>query len=337
MNLISRRLLVLALVLTSLCPLRYVGAQQRGNTTHPSNRPRLVLLIVADQFRYDYLERFGDLFVEGGLKRLLREGASWVDANYDHMPTYTAPGHATMLTGAYPATTGIIGNDWPDRETGKKVSSVTDDTVLILGGSPTEKGVSPRRLLASTLGDELRLVSNDRAKVIGIAFKDRAAVLMSGRHANAAYWFSSETGSMVSSDYYFKQLPDWVNRFNQPRPADKYFKAIWERLLPAATYLKYAGEDSPPWEKIGNVPGETNAFPHVITGGATTSGPAFYEELGFSPFANDLELAFTKLAIDNEKLGQDEDTDVLNVSFDANDYIGHRYGPYSQEVMDITL
>jgi predicted AlkP superfamily pyrophosphatase or phosphodiesterase len=293
-------------------------------------------VIAADQFRYDYLERFDSLFGKRGLKRLLREGASWVDANYDHVPTYTAPGHATMLTGAYPAASGIVGNDWPDRETGKKVSSVTDESASILGSDPKEEGVSPRRLLASTLGDELRLATNGRSKVIGISLKDRAAILMAGRHANSAYWFSSQSGSMVSSNYYFKQLPEWVANFNRQRPADKYFKARWERLLPEAEYLKYAGPDSPPWEKISKA-GETNAFPHVITGGAASSGPAFYSEVGFSPFGNDIELSFAKQAIEHEDLGKDEDTDILSISFDSNDYIGHRYGPYSQEVMDITL
>lgn len=331
------RALVLTIIIVSLFAPHYLCAQQRASAAKAPVRPRLVLLIAADQFRYDYLERFGDLFVERGLKRLLREGASWVDANYDHTPTYTAPGHATMLTGAYPAATGIVGNDWPDRETGKYVSSVSDDNFSILGGDATEKGVSPRRLLASTLGDELRLATNDRAKVITVSLKDRAAILMGGRHANGAYWFSPESGSMVSSDYYFKQLPQWVTNFNKQRPADKFFKAKWERLLPEAEYLKHAGPDAPPWEDIGKVTGDTNTFPHTITGGAAVSGPAFYSEACFSPFGNEIELSFAKLAIEQEKLGQDDDPDILGISFDSNDYIGHRYGPYSQEVMDITL
>jgi hypothetical protein len=133
------------------------------------------LLIVVDQFRYDYLMRFGDLFGSNGLRRLMRDGASWVDANFDHMPTYTAPGHATLMTGAYPAETGIIANDWPDRETGTSVSSVSDESVKLLPDVPNERGSSPRRLIASTLGDELRLATNDRAKVIGVSVKDRAA------------------------------------------------------------------------------------------------------------------------------------------------------------------
>lgn len=303
-------------------------------------RPRLVLLIVVDQFRYDYLDRFGDLFAENGLKRLLRDGASWVDANYDHMPTYTAPGHATFMTGAYPAETGIIANEWPDRESGKKVSSVSDESAQLFSGGAKEQASSPRRLLASTLGDELRLATNDRAKVIGISLKDRSAILPAGRHANAAYWFSVQSGNMVSSSYYpFEkgQLPKWVADFNSRHPADKYFGAVWERLLPEAEYLKSAGADSPSWEDIGKVAGDTNAFPHKITGGGAGPGRDFYNALAYSPFANDLLVSFTEAAMLNEQLGQDDDTDVLTVSFSADDYVGHRYGPYSQEEMDVTL
>lgn len=299
--------------------------------------PRLVLLIVVDQFRYDYLDRFGDLFAANGLKRLMRDGASWVDANYDHMPTYTAPGHSTLMTGAYPAETGIIANEWPDRETGKKVSSVSDDSAKLFSGGATEQAASPRRLLASTLGDELRLATNDRARVIGVSLKDRSAILPAGRHANAAYWFSPQSGNMVSSNYYFAQLPKWVVDFNSTHPADKYFGALWERLLPEAEYLNRAGLDSPPWEDIGIVAGDTNAFPHKITGGAGGPGRDFYSDLEYSPFANDLLVSFTEQAIINEELGRDADTDVLTVSFSADDYVGHRYGPYSQEAMDVTL
>ena len=295
-----------------------------------------MLLIVVDQFRYDYLERFGDLFVANGFRRLMREGASWAQSNYDHIPTYTAPGHATMMTGAYPAESGIIGNEWLDRASGKRITSVTDESVKPLGAGPNEIASSPSRLMASTVGDELRLATNDRAKVIGISIKDRSAILPAGRHANAAYWFSPTTGNMVSSTYYFTQLPAWVNTFNAARPADKYFGAKWERLLPADEYARRAGPDSPPWETV-TATGDTNAFPHTITGGATAPNTTFYWALDYSPFNNEMLLAFAQQAIVNEHLGEDDDTDVLTVSFSANDYVGHRYGPYSQEAMDVTL
>jgi predicted AlkP superfamily pyrophosphatase or phosphodiesterase len=297
----------------------------------------LVLLIAVDQFRHDYLERFGDLFVNNGFRRLLRDGASWEEANYDHVPTYTACGHATMMTGAYPSETGIVGNEWLERDTGRRVTSVSDTTVKLLGGNQNEPAASPRRLMASTVGDELRLATNDRSKVIGISVKDRSAILPAGRHANAAYWFSGASGNMVSSTYYFSELPAWVTQFNNKRPADQFFKKAWDRLLPEGEYLKRAGNDSPPWENIGQVRGDTNAFPHTITGGATAVGPQFYAALDYSPFSNDLLVQFAQEALVNEKLGQDDDTDVLTVSFSANDYVGHRYGPYSQEAMDVSL
>ncbi|MCA1630615.1 MAG: alkaline phosphatase family protein [Acidobacteria bacterium] len=330
------------------------GADQtaaRRNAPAVGARPRLVLLVVVDQFRADYLERFGDLFAENGLRRLTRQGAQWADANYDHMPTYTAPGHATTMTGTYPAENGIIANDWYDREVGCVVSNVNDPEdkfgtdcrpaqsrwKLFFGGA-NERASSPRRMTASTLGDELRLSTNDRAKVVGISVKDRGAILPAGRHASAAYWFSAQTGSMVTTDYYFDEPPAWVKSFNDARPADKFFGRKWEYLLGSdAEYVRRQGADAPAWENIGNVKGDTNRFPHTVTGGADAPSPAFYVALDSTPFSNDILVDFARAAIDNEGLGADETTDVLTVSFSANDYVGHRYGPYSHEAMDATL
>lgn len=334
---------VFAVTLFVICCALIVASQPRARSTPAPGRfakthPRFVLLIVVDQFRYDYLTRFGDLFGDRGIGRLLRDGASWTDANYDHVPTYTAPGHATFMTGAWPSETGIIGNDWFDRGLEKKVSSVTDDDTLMLEGKPDQKGKSPRRLLCSTIGDEVRLASNDRSKVIGISAKDRSAILPAGRHANAAYWFSADTGRMVSSTYYFTQVPPWVSSFNGAHLADKWFGAKWERLLPTETeYLRRAGKDDVPWENIDKSSKDTNSFPHVVTGGANSPSRAYYRALDATPFSNDLLLAFAKETIINERLGADDDTDVLTVSFSANDYVGHRFGPYSQEAMDVTL
>lgn len=331
-----RRVIAFVLFLVLIPSLRpsLTGAQR---PTAPPKRPRLVLLIVVDQFRYDYLERFGDLFGPNGFRRLIRDGALWAQANYDHFPTYTAPGHGTMMTGAYPAESGIVGNEWIDRASGKRISSVSDETVKLLGsGDPNEGAASPRKLMSSTVGDELRLVTNHRSKVIGISVKDRSAILPAGRHATAAYWLSN-TGTMASSTYYFNELPAWVTAFNNTKPADKYFSAKWERLLPESEYEKRAGPDSPPWETVSSTTGDTNAFPHTITGGAKWPNAAFYTALDHSPFSNELLLSFAQEAIVNEQLGQDDDTDVLTLSFSADDYVGHRYGPYSQEAMDVTL
>lgn len=309
-----------------------------------------MLVIVVDQFRNDFLDRFGDLFGANGLRRLMRDGAQWTNANYDHMPTYTAPGHATIMTGAWPAETGIIANDWYDRDAGRVVSNASDpedkfdkdgkfekSRWRLFGGGDRERASSPRRLIASTLGDEIRLATNGRAKVIGISVKDRGATLPAGRHANAAYWFSANTGNMVSTDYYFNEMPAWAVRFNEARPADKYFGMEWTRLLKdTSEYERRAGADAPPWENIGKV-ADTNTFPHKITGGATVPGREFYNALDNSPFSNDLLVNFAQAAIEHENLGRDADTDVLSVSFSANDYVGHRFGPYSHEAMDITL
>src|SRR6266571_3166252 len=262
-------------------------------------RPRLILLIVVDQFRYDYLTRFGDLFRTRGIGRLMREGASWTNANFDHMPTFTAPGHAVFMTGAWPSQTGIIANEWYERDSGKKVKSITDDSTLTLSGKADEKGKSPRRLLCSTVGDELRLADNDRSKVIGVSAKDRSAILPAGRRANAAYWSSDDTGNIVSSTYYFGQLPDWVDHFNSRHIADAWFGARWDRLLPQSEYLKRAGKDDVPWENQDKSSNDTNFFPHVITGGQTSPSQLFYKALDYTPFSNDLLVSFAEAAIAN--------------------------------------
>jgi len=325
------------------CSVSFLPAQQprparrTGDASLKGPRPRLVLLIVVDQFRYDYLTRFGDLFGARGIGRLMREGASWTESNFDHSATLTAPGHAVFLTGAWPSQTGIIANEWYERDTGKRVKSVTDDSTKKLGGKPGEKGYSPRRLLCSSVGDELRIADGDRSKVIGISTKDRSAILPAGWRGNGAYWFSTDNGNMLSSTYYFDKEPDWVERFNNRHLADKWFGAHWDRLLPEAEYLRRAGKDDVPWENLDKSSKDTNYFPHFVTGGSERPDKRYYKALEYSPFANDMLVAFAEEAITNEKLGGDADTDLLSVSFSANDHVGHRFGPYSHEAMDMTL
>ena len=302
----------------------------------PVTRPRLVLVIVADQFRYDYLTRFGPLFGKGGFRRLLNRGASWTNANFDYVPTKTSPGHAAIVTGAPPSVTGIIANEWIERSTATKVTSVGDLTARVVGAE-NETPNSPRRLMASTVGDELRSALGNQAKVIGVSDKPRAAILPAGKRANAAYWLGSRSGNIISSDYYFKQLPEWVEAFNRTRPLDKYFGARWERLLPEREYLKRAGPDSPPWEVIDHAPGFTNAFPHLITGGESRPGWQFYDALDHSPFVNDVIVSMAEQVIAHEKMGEDEVTDLLSVSLSGTDHVGHRFGPTSQELMDTVL
>src|SRR5262245_25729297 len=188
-------------------------------------RPRLVLLVAIDQFRYDYLTRFRDAYT-GGLRRLLDRGAVFTNAYLEHYPTVTAVGHSTMLSGATPALSGIIGNDWYDREAGKQVTSVSDDDTKLLG-APGATGMSPRRLLVSTLGDEMKRGVSRDTKVIGISLKDRSAVLPVGRAANAAYWYDDSTGAFVSSTYYFPELPKWVTAFNSEQHIQAYAGKTW--------------------------------------------------------------------------------------------------------------
>jgi len=310
-------------------------AQREARKENRPRKVRLVLGIVIDQFRYDYLTRFEDLFEERGFGRLLREGAVFTNANYIYVPTVTAPGHATFMTGSIPALNGIVGNEWFERETGRQVESITDSSVRLLDGDggQGEPPASPSRLIGSSVGDELRLSNNGQSRVVGIGFKDRSAVLPAGKHPNGAYWFDSILGTFVSSTYYFPDLPGWVKEFNRNnRPDKNYLRARWERLLPEAAYQRSLPNVSP----YGKSPhGKT--FPHIIDSNESKPGKVFYEKFEESPFSNEYTAAFAKAAIEGEKLGQDDYTDLLTVSFSANDKVGHSFGPYSQEVEDITL
>ena len=261
-------------------------------------KPKLVLAIVLDQFRYDYLTRFRSEY-HGGLARLLTKGAVFTNANYIHVPAITAVGHSTFLTGATPSISGIVGNDWYDRDEGVRVSSVSDAKTQLLGASGT--GSSPNRLLVSTVGDELKMAGGGKSRVIGVSLKDRAAILPSGHMADGAYWFDPKTGNFVSSSYYFKDLPAWVKEFNAPRPADQYRAVTWQ------------GHKMP----------EDNA--------------KLFTALEATPFGNELIEAFTERALQAEQLGTREFTDVLTVSFSSNDYVGHSYGPDSPEVHEMAL
>jgi predicted AlkP superfamily pyrophosphatase or phosphodiesterase len=328
----SFTLLLVALLSVPPVTLPAHALQQKRQTQR--SRIRLVVGIVIDQFRYDYLTRFEDQFGEGGFKRLLSDGAVFANANYNYSPTVTACGHAAFMSGATPAHNGIVGNEWFDRVSGKRVTSVADDKVKLLGGKPDGAGASPWRLIGSTLGDQLKMHTAGQARVIGVSVKDRSAILPAGKHPNGAYWYDTTTGTMVSSTYYFDELPEWVRKFNREQNADQYFGKTWDRLLPEAAYARSLRDDYPfeKWAYGGNT------FPHVINGGGETKpGPKFYAQLDYTPFSNDQVVAFAKAAIENESLGRDDVPDLLTVSFSANDYVGHFFGPYSHEVQDITL
>lgn len=275
-------------------------------------RPKLILALTIDQFRYDYLTRFRDQYT-GGLHRLLNQGAVYTNAYYEHFPTVTAIGHSTYLTGATPSISGIIGNDWFDRDAGKQVTSVTDDSVQMLGGqarsgSGGSAAASPRRLLVSTLGDELKSAGRG-SKVVGISVKDRSAILPAGHMADGAYWFDPNTGNFVSSTFYFAQLPGWVQDYNQSRLADKYLGLEWT--------------------PIGGGP----AFKTM----PKEAGKPYFSLLESTPYGNDIVAGFALAAIAGEQLGKRNTTDVLAVSFSSNDYVGHAVGPDDPQVRDISI
>ena len=326
-------LMVASMVLTPVAQVRQGPAGRGPGRPGPASagaKVKLVVGIVIDQFRYDYLTRFEDQFVEGGFRRFLTRGANFTDNNYLHTPTYTAPGHATFMSGATPALNGIIGNEWFDRETGRQVSSVSDGKVKQLGGRDGGGGASPHRLLGSTLGDQLKLVTQGKAKVIGISLKDRSAILPAGKRPDGAYWFDGATGNFVSSTWYFPELPEWVKSFNRDQHTDRYFNQTWERLLPAEAYTRSAADDT-------DYEGKDHLFPHSLKGADAKPGAGFYGRFQASPFANDHLVNLAKAAIENENLGGDDVPDLLSVSFSSNDLVGHAFGPHSQEVQDITL
>ena len=320
----------LCLIVAGGNPPAFSQTAKRANKTQP-HKIKLVLGIVIDQFRYDYLTRFADQFGEGGFKLLTQGGANFTNANYPYTPTVTACGHAVFMSGSAPNENGIIANEWYDRETSKRVTSVSDPNTKLLGGKEGA-GSSPHRLLSSTIGDQLKLHTNGQAKVIGISMKDRAAILPAGKKPNGAYWYDTATGRMVSSTYYFNDLPDWVKSFDQSKSADSYFGRKWEKLLPEAAYARSLPDDSP-FEKW--IFGKT--FPHTINGGEDKPGSKFYNQFEATPFANEMVANFAKLALEKEQLGADDVPDLLTVSFSANDILGHNTGPNSPEAQDITL
>jgi hypothetical protein len=276
----------------------------------PTKKPKLVVAIVVDQFRYDYLNKFRSSYT-GGFARMLDQGAVFTNAYYEHFPTVTAVGHSTILSGATPSISGIVGNEWYDRETGKQVTSVSDATVEELGSNAGKGGASPRRLLVSTVGDELKM-ANARSKVVGMSSKDRSAILPAGRMANGAYWFDVASGNFVSSTFYFKQLPEWVTRFNESRVVDQWAGKNW---------TSFDGKS------------ETKPFLKLPAKGEKN----YYNLLDRTPFHNDLLELFAEAAIEGEQLGSDDVTDVLSVSFSANDRVGHAVGPDAPQVRDIAV
>jgi hypothetical protein len=303
--------LITALILTSI---------PSGASAYNAH-PKLVVVIVIDQFRGDYLERYRDQFGEGGFRLLLDHGADFTDCNYDYANTRTAPGHATLFTGAYSNGHGIAANEWWDQKKKKMVTSVEDDAVQLVG-VPAEQtsnkakdkaGASPHNLLADTLGDELKLATQGKARVFTVSLKDRAAILPGGFAADAAYWIEPKTGAWITSTYYRPELPKWAQDFNSGGRAAKY----WDR----------------DWKSASGDVMRSTAHRKGRDGGEA----GFYEVIGSTPFANEYELEFAKELVLYEKLGAGEATDLLVVSLSPNDILGHQVGPDSPEMAAMAL
>ncbi|MEO6330917.1 MAG: alkaline phosphatase PafA [Ginsengibacter sp.] len=295
-------------------------------------RPKLVVGIVVDQMRWDFLYRYYDRYAEnGGFKRLLDQGFSCDNTFIPYAPTVTACGHSSIYTGSVPAINGITGNFWWDNKLNKSVYCTEDSSVKTVGSNTGAGLQSPRNLLTNTICDELRLATNFRSKVIGIAAKDRGSILPAGHTANAAYWYDSKTGDWITSTYYRNDLPEWVKNFNAKKFVDTYYKQSWTTLYPLNTYLQ-STTDETTWE---NKPFGTDAkgFPYNLSKFTGSN----YAAVLSTPFGNTLTAEFAKAAIVSEQLGADAITDFLTVSFSSTDYVGHSFGPNSVETEDIYL
>jgi predicted AlkP superfamily pyrophosphatase or phosphodiesterase len=308
-----------------------VNAQTKKVTPKSSTlaRPKLVVGIVVDQMRYDYLYRYYDQYTEGGFKRMMNEGFNCRNNHYSYALTVTAAGHASVYTGSVPAINGIIGNEWFDPIKKQDVYCVEDSTVKTVGSNnPTVGKMSPRNMLTSTVTDQLRIATNFRSKAIGVAIKDRGSILPAGHAANAAYWFDSKTGNWVSSTYYMDDLPQWAKDYNAKKMPSEYLKKGWELLLTADSYTQSSPDDVA-WE--GKLPGAKKpVFPYELAG---LAGDAF-GVVTDTPWGNTITKEMAIEAIKGENLGKGKDTDFLAISFSSPDKIGHRVGPNSIEQQD---
>ena len=300
-----------------------------------TNNPKLVVGIVVDQMRYDYLTRFYSKYGEGGFKRMMNEGFNCKNNHFNYVPTKTGPGHASVFTGTTPKYHGIIGNDWYDKNLKKHVYCVDDDLVQSVGTSSDAGKESPHRMMSTTFGDENRLFTQMRGKTIGIALKDRGSVLPAGHIANASYWFDFEhngSGKWITSTFYMDELPQWVRDFNDSNVTESYFKE-WNTLYDINTYTE-SGSDMNTFE--GPYRGKsTPTFPYDLAKLKDQNGG--YAIITESPYGNNLTTDFALAAIENEQLGKDNITDVLTLSYSSTDKVGHKFGPNSKEVEDTYL
>ncbi|MET7000604.1 alkaline phosphatase PafA [Chitinophaga defluvii] len=329
-------LVVMALVLMSpslwaqkaTSPKPFQAATASKKIPKQIDRPKLVVGMVVDQMRWDYLYRFYNRYTDQGFKRLLHEGFTCENTLINYTPTITACGHTCVYTGSVPAIHGIIGNSWYNPALGRSVYCAEDTTVTTVGSNSNAGKMSPRNMLVTTIGDELRLSNNFQSKVIGVAIKDRGAILPAGHSANAAFWYDGGTGNWVSSTYYMKQLPVWAQEFNNQKWPEQYLKQPWTTLYPIETYTLSTADDKAYEARFKGA--NNSAFPHDLSKNGTGV-------INSTPFGNTMTLEFAKKALEANNLGKGPVTDFLAISLSSTDYVGHQFGPNSIEAEDTYL
>lgn len=323
-----KKIKVISFLSMALLGCGTVSAQQ--SNTVAIERPKLVVGIVVDQMRWDYLYRYQKRYTDGGFKRLLGEGFSCENTMIPYVPSVTAIGHTCIYTGSVPSIHGIAGNNFV--KDGKKVYCTDDDSVKPVGTTSEAALMSPRNLWVSTIGDEMKIASNGRAKVVGVALKDRASILPAGHNPNGAFWFDDQTGCFITSSYYMDRLPKWVEAFNDKRLPEQYLSQKWNTLYPKNTYTESTTDENE----------YENGIREGVKATLPLNLPELYKKYGYgiirnTPFGNSLTLDMAKAAIDGEQLGADDETDLLTVSCSSTDYIGHQVGTHAIETEDTYL
>lgn len=328
MKTITKFLLVFFII--TACGAQQPISEEKKMDANESSNPKLVVGIVVDQMRYDYLTRFDSKYGNGGFKRMISEGFNCKNNHFNYIPTYTGPGHTSVYTGTTPKYHGIIGNNWYDKETKEMVYCAQDDNVESVGTTHDAGKMSPNRMKTTTFGDENRLFTQMQGKTIGVSLKDRGAILPAGHTANAAYWFHGlDEGVWISSTFYQNELPKWVSDFNASETAESYLK-VWDTYYDISTYTE-SGSDENTFE--GGFKGKEKAtFPYDLA--ALKDENRGFDILKATAYGNSLTADFAIEAIKGEQLGQDDITDVLTVSFSATDYVGHNFGVSSKEIED---
>lgn len=313
--------------------LSVITIDAQKNKNNQVDRPKLVVGLVIDQMRWDYLYRYYSKYGNDGFKRLLNKGYSLNNVHIPYVPTVTALGHTSIYTGSVPAIHGIAGNDWTDKETGKNVYCTTDENVQPVGTTNVKVGShSPKNLWSTTVTDELRLATNFQGKVVGVSLKDRASILPAGHTPNGAYWFDDSTGDFITSTWYMNDLPQWVKSFNSQNLPDQLVANGWNTLLPIDQYTE-SSPDNSPWEGLLGS-SKTPVFPY---NNLAEDYKTKKDNIRYTPFGNTLTLKLAEASVEGENLGADEVTDILAINLASTDYAGHKFGPNSIEVEDVYL